>query len=311
MSLNRSSILPRSRAATKAWISMALAMVSLVLNRLPIFSPGKRRSMSLRTAIQTPLCAILLGVIGMLNASSKRLPTTALARMSWVLAGLARVAPSGGGGIGDHGQQAGVRHALGIVDHLRVGADRLDWRHPRAGHVGGIGDTMAATAVGVIQFLAAGEQFALDGPDAARPFWRFERHDFFFKCLQTRKVCGILAVVDTEETLFRFEVGEDPVDLPGIAPEPLNIEPVWHAAIPLRVILLWRIPQKGVADRCVGDFEVRIKAEIAAGDAIEDHAEGIEPPRPPGGRGKALGHKLAELLHPRVEAGLELGRPRS
>src|SRR5258706_213839 len=124
----------------------------------------------------------------------------------------------------------------------RSGADRLDWRQPGAEHLGGIGDTMAATAVGVIQFLAAGEQFALDGPDAARPFGRFERRDFFLKCLQTGEVCGIFAVVDTEEALFRFEVGEDPVDLPGIAPEPLNIEPVWHAAIPLRVILLGRIP---------------------------------------------------------------------
>src|SRR5262249_42737146 len=154
---------------------------------------------------------------------------------------------------------AGVRHALGIVDHLRVSADRSDWRRPRAEYFGGIGDTVAATAVGVIQFLAPGEQFALDGPDGARPFWWLKRHDFFFKCLQTREVRGTLAVVDTDEALFRLEVGEDPVDLPGIASQPLNVEAVWHAAIPLRVILLRRIPQKGVADRCVGDLEVRIQ----------------------------------------------------
>jgi hypothetical protein len=79
---------------------MSLMRSSLGFTKSSSFSPGRRTSKSLRSARHTPLCASLAGVItGGLNASSSKLPTTELARMSVVFAGFANLVPIAGGGI--------------------------------------------------------------------------------------------------------------------------------------------------------------------------------------------------------------------
>jgi len=130
----------------------------------------------------------------------------------------------------------------GIVDIFGSVPDRLDWRQPGAEHSVELVIPWQLPQLAVIQFLAGGRAIALDGPDAARPFGRFERRDFFLKCLQTGEVCRNFCGSRYEEALFRFESREDPVDLPGICARAPEYRARLARRIPLRVILLGRIP---------------------------------------------------------------------
>ena len=79
----------------------------------------------------------------------------------------------------------------------------------------------------------------------------------------------------------------------------------------LRAILARGVPQERIADRCVGNLEIVGHSQIARDDAVEDHAESVEPARPPRRCGaQALVHELPELRDPFAEIVFDLRRLR-
>ena len=112
-----------------------------------------------------------------------------------------------------------------------------------------------------------------------RPGRRLQRCDLLLQRLQIGEVHRIVAEVEVrrQRLLFRREIGEHAEHLAGIAADRVDVEAVGNAAVPLRPVLPRRVPQEGIADRRIRDLDVGIDAEILAGDAVEDHAEGIQP----------------------------------
>src|SRR5262245_1621151 len=141
--------------------------------------------------------------------------------------------------------------------------------------------------------LAAFGALVVDGEDVARPGRRLQRGDLFFQRLQPRELRRVVAIRDHRGPRWdasddlRLEIGEDAVDLAGVAAERMDEESIGHTAVPLRTILPRCIPQERIAHRRVGSFEVALDAEVARGHAIEDHPERIEPSRTPWRLGQA------------------------
>src|ERR1700675_3761535 len=162
------------------------------------------------------------------------------------------------------------------------------------------------------QRLAFFHKLVVQTENLGWPRRRLQLDDLLLECLQAGEIYRIVVVEDrrrdhakTRQCGHRLEVGKYAENLAGIAPQAVDQKPVLHGTVPLGTVLARGIPQERIADGSVGDLKIAGEVEVVPGDAIEDHAEGVEPTGPPWRWRQARVHESTETIDPFAEGLLQ------